>query len=87
MPPAIGVPFHQIWENMLVAEHWWEQGWNNDDVVKGGLSEPIPVRIPHLGAQGKVRLFYRGLHGAPWSVRPSFSSCSRPTRTVLWSVR
>ena len=60
-PPAIGTPFTQTYENMLVAELWWEQGWDQDGEIKGGLSEPTPVWVPHLG---KVRLFYRGLHGA-----------------------
>jgi hypothetical protein len=63
-PPTIGVPFNQTYENMLVPEYWWEQGWNQEGVVKGGLSEPSAVWNPHLGTQGKVRLFYRGLHGA-----------------------
>jgi hypothetical protein len=63
-PPSIGVPFNQTYENMLVPEYWWEQGWNQSGVVKGGLSEPSAVWDPHLGTQGKVRLFYRGLHGA-----------------------
>ncbi len=63
-PPTIGVPFNQTYENMLVPEYWWEQGWNQSGVVKGGLSEPSAVWDPHLGTQGKVRLFYRGLHGA-----------------------
>ncbi len=75
-PPAIGVPFDQGYENMLVAEYWWEQGWNNNGVIKGGLSEPTPVWVPHLGTQGKVRLFYRGLHGAPgsyWNWRISYA--------------
>ena len=63
-PPKIGVPFNQTYENMLVPEYWWEQGWNQDGVIKGGLSEPTPIWNPHLGTQGKVRLFYRGLHGS-----------------------
>jgi hypothetical protein len=63
-PPTIGVPFNQTYENMLVPEYWWEQGWNQSGVVKVGLSEPSAVWDPHLGTQGKVRLFYRGLHGA-----------------------
>lgn len=63
-PPTIGVPFNQTYENMLVPEYWWEQGWNQSGVIKGGLSEPSAVWDPHLGTQGKVRLFYRGLHGA-----------------------
>ncbi len=49
---------------MLVPEYWWEQGWNQEGVVKGGLSEPSAVWNPHLGTNGKVRLFYRGLNGA-----------------------
>jgi hypothetical protein len=75
-PPAIGVPFGQDYENMLVAEYWWEQGWNNNGVIKGGLSEPTPVWVPHLGESGKVRLFYRGLHGAVgsyWNWRISYA--------------
>lgn len=75
-PPAIGIPFDQTYENMLVAEYWWEQGWNNNGVIKGGLSEPTPVWVPHLGTQGKVRLFYRGLHGSPssyWNWRISYA--------------
>ena len=75
-PPAIGVPFEQTYENMLIAEYWWEQGWNQNGVIKGGLSEPTPVWMPHLGTQGKVRLFYRGLHGSPgsyWNWRISYA--------------
>jgi hypothetical protein len=75
-PPAIGVPFDQSYENALVAELWWEQGWNQEGVIKGGLSEPTPVWVPHLGTHGKVRLFYRGLHGAPgtyWNWRISYA--------------
>ena len=75
-PPAIGVPFDQTYENTLVAEYWWEQGWNNNGVIKGGLSEPTPVWVPHLGSQGQVRLFYRGLHGSPssyWNWRISYA--------------
>jgi len=75
-PPAIGVPFYQSYEDALVAELWWEQGWNNNGVIKGGLSEPTPVWVPHLGTQGKVRLFYRGLHGSPssyWNWRISYA--------------
>ena len=75
-PPAIGAPFDQTYENMLVAEYWWEEGWNNEGVIRGGLSEPTPVWVPHLGTQGKVRLFYRGLHGAPgsyWNWRISYA--------------
>ncbi len=75
-PPAIGVPFEQIYENMLVAEYWWEQGWNQNGVIKGGLSEPTPIWVPHLGTQGKVRLFYRGLHGSTgsyWNWRISYA--------------
>jgi hypothetical protein len=74
--PAIGVPFDQTYENALVAEYWWEQGWNNNGVIKGGLSEPTPVWVPHLGTQGRVRLFYRGLHGSPssyWNWRISYA--------------
>ncbi len=72
-PPAIGVPFDQTYENALVAKLWWEQGWNQNGVIKGGLSEPTPVWVPHLG---KVRLFYRGLHGSPgsyWNWRISYA--------------
>jgi hypothetical protein len=75
-PPAIGQPFTQTYENMLEAEYWWEQGWNNNGVIRGGLSEPTPVWVPHLGTQGKVRLFYRGLHGSPssyWNWRISYA--------------
>ncbi len=74
--PAIGVPYEQTYENMLVAEFWWEQGWNNNGVIKGGLSEPTPVWVPHLGPKGAVRLFYRGLHGSPssyWNWRISYA--------------
>lgn len=72
-PPAIGVPFTQSYENALVAELWWEQGWNNNGEVKGGLSEPTAVWVPHLR---RVRLFYRGLHGSPssyWYWRISYA--------------
>ena len=72
-PPAIGVPFRQSYENALVAELWWEKGWNQSGEIKGGLSEPTPVWVPHLG---QVRLFYRGLHGAVgswWNWRISFA--------------
>jgi len=75
-PPAIGEPFEQTYVNALVAELWWEKGWNNNGVIKGGLSEPTPVWVPHLGEHGKVRLFYRGLHGAPgsyWNWRISYA--------------
>ena len=75
-PPAVGIPFEQTYENMLVADYWWEQGWNQNGVVKGGLSEPTPVWVPHLGQQGKIRLFYRGLHGSPgsyWNWRISYA--------------
>ncbi|MEE9553312.1 MAG: dockerin type I repeat-containing protein [candidate division Zixibacteria bacterium] len=75
-PPNIGVPFDQDYENILVAEHWWEEGWNNNGEIKGGLSEPTPVWVPHLGDQGKVRLFYRGLNGSPgsyWNWRISYA--------------
>ena len=74
--PTIGVPFDQTYDNMLVAEYWWEQGWNQNDVIKGGLSEPTPVWVPHLGTNGKIRLFYRGLHGSPgsyWNWRISYA--------------
>jgi len=74
--PTIGVPFNQTYENMLVAEYWWEQGWNQNGEIKGGLSEPTPVWVPHLGTQGKIRLFYRGLHGSPssyWNWRISYA--------------
>ena len=72
-PPEIGIPFEQTYENMLIAEYWWEQGWNQNGVIKGGLSEPTPVWVPHLN---KVRLFYRGLHGAVgsyWNWRISYA--------------
>ena len=75
-PPAIGVPFEQTYENTLIAELWWEQGWNNNGVIKGGLSEPTPVWVPQLGEHGMVRLFYRGLHGAIgayWNWRISYA--------------
>ena len=62
--PVIGVPFNQNYENILVPEYWWEQGWNQNGEIKGGLSEPSAVWNPHLGTQGKIRLFYRGLHGS-----------------------
>ena len=71
--PAIGVPFTQAYQDALVAELWWEAGWNNNGEIKGGLSEPSPVWVPHLG---KVRLFYRGLHGAVgsyWNWRISYA--------------
>jgi hypothetical protein len=76
LPPTIGIPFDQTYENILEAELWWEQGWDNDGVVKGGLSEPTPVWVPHLGTEGKVRLFYRGLNGSPgsyWNWRISYA--------------
>jgi hypothetical protein len=72
-PPEIGGAFEQSYENMLVAEYWWEKGWNQNGVIKGGLSEPTPVWIPHLN---KVRLFYRGLNGAVgsyWNWRISYA--------------
>jgi hypothetical protein len=75
-PPTIGIPFEQSYENILTAEYWWEQGWNNNGVIKGGLSEPTPVWIPHLGTEGKIRLFYRGLHGSTgsyWNWRISYA--------------
>jgi len=75
-PPAIGEPFEQTYDNILAAEYWWEQGWNNNGVIKGGLSEPTAVWVPHLGEQGMVRLFYRGLHGSPssyWNWRISYA--------------
>ena len=75
-PPAIGVPFTQTYENTLVAELWWERGWNNNGVIKGGLSEPTPVWVSHLGTHGKVRLFYRGLDGSNhsyWNWRISYA--------------
>ena len=74
--PTIGVPFDQTYDNMLVAEYWWEQGWNQNGVIKGGLSEPTPIWVPHLGTNGKIRLFYRGLHGSPgsyWNWRISYA--------------
>ena len=75
-PPTIGVPFEQTYENMLIAEYWWEQGWNQNGVIKGGLSEPTPIWVPHLRTNGKIRLFYRGLHGSPgsyWNWRISYA--------------
>jgi hypothetical protein len=72
-PPAIGVPFIQSYDNALIAEYWWEQGWNNNGEIKGGLSEPSPVWVPHLN---KIRLFYRGLHGSTgsyWNWRISYA--------------
>lgn len=74
--PEIGVPFDQSYKNMLIAEYWWEKGWNQNGVIKGGLSEPTPVWVPYLGNEGKVRLFYRGLHGSPgsyWNWRISYA--------------
>ena len=71
--PAIGPSFSQTYDNALVAELWWEQGWNQNGEIKGGLSEPTPVWVPHLA---KVRLFYRGLHGAvnsQWNWRISYA--------------
>ena len=71
--PTMGVSFNQAYENMLIAELWWEQGWNQNGEIKGGLSEPTPVWVPHLG---KVRLFYRGLTGAVgsyWNWRISYA--------------
>ena len=75
-PPTIGVPFNQTYENILVAEYYWENAWNNDGEIRGGLSEPTPVWVPHLGTQGKIRLFYRGLNGSPtsyWNWRISYA--------------
>jgi len=75
-PPTQGVPFWQNYLDVLQAELWWEQGWNQNGVIKGGLSEPTPVWVPHLGDNGMVRLFYRGLHGAPgsfWNWRISYA--------------
>ena len=72
-PPAMGVPFTQTYVNALTAELWWEKGWNNNGEIKGGLSEPTPVWIPHLN---RVRLFYRGLHGSSgsyWNWRISYA--------------
>ena len=72
----MGVPFDQDYENILVAELWWEQGWNQNGTIKGGLSEPTPVWMPHLGESGMIRLFYRGLHGEPnsyWNWRISYA--------------
>ena len=63
--PGIGRPFNQSYENTLTAELWWEKGFNINGVIRGGLSEPTPVWVPHLGEHGKVRLFYRGLHAEP----------------------
>ena len=76
IPPQIGEPFNQTYENILVEEYWWELGWNQNGQIKGGLSEPTPVWVPHLGDSGKVRLFYRGLNGAPgsyWNWRISYT--------------
>ena len=76
IPPTMATPFTQTYENILIAEYWWEQGWNQNGEIKGGLSEPTPVWVPHLGTQGKVRLFYRGLNGAPssyWNWRISYA--------------
>jgi hypothetical protein len=75
-PPTIGRPFDQTYENALEAELWWERGWNNDGAVRGGLSEPTPVWAPHLGSEGQVRLFYRGLLGSSgswWNWRISYA--------------
>jgi hypothetical protein len=74
--PEIGVPYDQTYENILIAEYWWEKGWNQNGVIKGGISEPTPVWVPHLGEEGKIRLFYRGLHGTPssyWNWRISYT--------------
>lgn len=74
--PEIGIPFVQNYDNILEAEYWWEKGWNQNGTIKGGLSEPTPVWVPHLGTEGKVRLFYRGLNGAPgsyWNWRISYA--------------
>jgi hypothetical protein len=74
--PSIGSSFEQSYDNILVAEYWWEKGWNQNGVIKGGLSEPTPVWVPHLGPEGMVRLFYRGLHGSPgsyWNWRISYA--------------
>ncbi|MCF8368495.1 MAG: T9SS type A sorting domain-containing protein [Bacteroidales bacterium] len=74
--PEIGMPFEQGYENILFAELWWENGWNQNGTIKGGLSEPTPVWIPHLGESGKIRLFYRGLNGSPgsyWNWRISYA--------------
>ncbi|MBT3242873.1 MAG: T9SS type A sorting domain-containing protein [Bacteroidetes bacterium] len=65
--PEIGIPFVQDYKNILEAELWWEKGWNQNGTIKGGLSEPTPVWVPHLGTSGKVRLFYRGLNSTPGS--------------------
>jgi len=99
-PPTIGTPFEQDYDNILVAEYWWEKGWNQNGVIKGGLSEPTPVWIPHLGDSGMVRLFYRGLHGAPsayWNWRISYADSEdgktdwiknpTPTRDELLAVK
>ena len=75
-PPTMAVPFNQTYENILEAEYWWEQGWNNNGEIKGGLSEPTPVWDPHLGTNGKIRLFYRGLTGSVgsnWNWRISYA--------------
>lgn len=75
-PPAMAVPFTQNYQNMLVAELPWERGWNNNGEIKGGLSEPTPVWVPHLN---KVRLFYRGLNARPgsyWNWRISYADSS-----------
>jgi len=72
-PPAIGMPFEQTYDNALVADLWWEMGWNNNGEIKGGLSEPTAVWVPHLK---KVRLFYRGLTGSAssyWYWRISYA--------------
>jgi len=74
--PSIGIPFVQDYENILVPEHYWELGWNQNGEIKGGLSEPTPVWVPHIGTHGKVRLFYRGLNGSPgsyWNWRISYA--------------
>lgn len=75
-PPGMGKPFDQTYENILEEEYWWELGWDQNGVIKGGLSEPTPVWAPHLGDSGMVRLFYRGLNGAPgsyWNWRISYA--------------
>ena len=75
-PPNIATPFIQDYENILVAELWWESPWNNNGEIKGGLSEPTAVWVPHLGDNGMIRLFYRGLNAQPnsyWNWRISYA--------------
>ena len=73
-PPQIGVPFSQSYENALVAELWWEQGWNQNGVIKGGLSEPTPVRLP-----GEKRRVPNTSSMTPCGVAENISCVGGPT--------